>query len=195
MSDIGSVEVRAIASFLKSPHDPEDEDDDVTHTSVSGVTPADLVTGSYLTKAPAKVTNLPPEVTRLSTKVEEVRSSQGEEVSDPRPQPEYDVTYKHRVSAAHVYLPVSSMVMGGAGEEDLVVRVVLPGAHLMEVTLEVTPTDLRLASPTHYLHLHLPRPVHQQKGVATWDPSTHTLTITLPTAHPLLLTPTTTTIH
>ncbi|XP_042224994.1 dynein axonemal assembly factor 6-like isoform X2 [Homarus americanus] len=174
-----------------------------------GVTPADLVTGSYLTKAPAKVTNLPPEVTRLSTKVnpansdllgdiwevEEVRSSQGEEVSDPRPQPEYDVTYKHRVSAAHVYLPVSSMVMGGAGEEDLVVRVVLPGAHLMEVTLEVTPTDLRLASPTHYLHLHLPRPVHQQKGVATWDPSTHTLTITLPTAHPLLLTPTTTTIH
>ena len=77
--------------------------------------------------------------------------------------------------------------MGNIGEEDVVVRVELPGELLTEVTLEVTSTTLNLASPTYYLHLTLPRPVNQRKGVATWDPTTHTLVVTLPTVHPTAL--------
>ncbi|KAK8745583.1 hypothetical protein OTU49_000273, partial [Cherax quadricarinatus] len=116
--------------------------------------------------------------------VEEVRSGQSDEASDPRPPPEYQVTFRHRVSASHIFLPVSV-----AGEEDVVVRVLLPGTLLTQITLEVTSTIFRLASPSHYLHIPLPRPVLQREGVATWDPSTYTLTVTLPTAQCTLLTP------
>lgn len=77
--------------------------------------------------------------------------------------------------------------MGGAGEEDVVVRVELPGELLIDVTLEVTTTTLNLTSPNYYLHITLPRPVNQRKGVATWDPATHTLVVTLPTANPMTL--------
>lgn len=72
------------------------------------------------------------------------------------------------------------MSLGGP-EEDLVVKVELPGVLFTQVTLEVTSDTLTLASPVHYLLLPLPRPVDQRKGVATWDPTTHTLVITLPT--------------
>lgn len=82
------------------------------------------------------------------------------------------------------FLPILLQIsMGRAGEEDVVVHIKLPGELLTEVTLEVTSTTLNLASPTYYLHLTLPRPVNQRKGVATWDPTTHTLVVTLPTVH------------
>lgn len=102
-------------------------------------------------------------------------------VDDPRPEPHYEVTFRERVTPSSVYLPIS---MGQAGEEDVVVRIGLPGELLIEVTLEVTTTTLNLTSPNYYLHLTLPRPVNQRKGVATWDPTTHTLVVTLPTANP-----------
>ncbi|MPD00460.1 Protein PIH1D3 [Portunus trituberculatus] len=101
-------------------------------------------------------------------------------ISDPRPQPQYEVTFRERVTPSQVCLPIS---MGNAGEEDVVVRVELPGELLTEVTLEVTSTTLNLTSPTYHLHLPLPRPVNQRKGVATWDPTAHTLVVTLPTVH------------
>lgn len=82
--------------------------------------------------------------------------------------------------------------MGRVGEEDVVVRIDLPGELLIEVTLEVTSTTLTLTSPNYHLHLTLPRPVNQRKGVATWDPTTHTLVVTLPITNPMtLLQPTT----
>lgn len=42
--------------------------------------------------------------------VDEVMAGHCEEVSDPRPQPKYEVNYRQRVSASHIYLPVSLCV-------------------------------------------------------------------------------------
>ncbi|XP_045620924.2 uncharacterized protein Dnaaf6 [Procambarus clarkii] len=221
MSDEWGVEVRALASLLRSDEDEDDEDEDNTHSAVAELTPGDLAvsttsvisSGSKRTRSSSQVTRSSSQVTRSSSQVtrsssqvtrssaevnidhpdllgdiwevEEVRPGHCWEESDPRPPPEYQVTFRHLVSASHVFLPVSV-----AGVEDVVVRVVLPGTLLTEVTLEVTSTTLRLASPAHYLHIPLPRPVLQRQGVASWDPSTHTLTVTLPTAHSPHLTPT-----
>nr|XP_045620924.1 uncharacterized protein LOC123772068 [Procambarus clarkii] len=207
MSDEWGVEVRALASLLRSDEDEDDEDEDNTHSAVADLTPGDLAvsttsvisSGSKGTRSSSQVTRSSSQVTRTSAEVnidhpdllgdiwevEEVRPGHCWEESDPRPPPEYQVTFRHQVSASHVFLPVSV-----AGVEDVVVRVVLPGTLLTEVTLEVTSTTLRLASPAHYLHIPLPRPVLQRQGVASWDPSTHTLTVTLPTAHSPHLTPT-----
>nr|XP_027229911.1 protein PIH1D3-like [Penaeus vannamei] len=119
--------------------------------------------------------------------VEEVKLGQCVEPADPRPQPEYEVNYRQRVTANQVYLPLSSLAPDGRGEEDLVVRIVLPGDLFTDVNLEVTSSTLRLASPNHLLHLPLPRQVDQRKGVATWDPNAYTLVVTLPvSAQPLL---------
>ena len=61
------------------------------------------------------------------------------------------------------------------------VKVRLPGDALKDVTLEVTSSVLRLASPSYRLHLHLPVKVDERQGVAAWDPATDTLSITIPT--------------
>ncbi|XP_042866372.1 uncharacterized protein LOC122249509 [Penaeus japonicus] len=121
--------------------------------------------------------------------VNEVKLGHCVEPADPRPRPEYEVNYRQRVTANQVYLPLSSLTSDGRGEEDLVIRVVLPGDLFTEVDLEVTSATLRLASPNHLLHLPLPRQVDQRKGVATWDPNTHTLVVTLPVSNQLLLRP------
>ncbi|XP_071551298.1 dynein axonemal assembly factor 6 [Panulirus ornatus] len=198
MSDFTGVDVRALADLLHHSTEDDDPSEETSHRSSSGMTPGDLAGSSstisrrdqtQLTRPTAsKVASAQTDLLGDIWKVEEVMVGHLEETCDPRPQPKYEVNYRQRVSASHVYLPMSSL--GMSGEEDLIVRVELPGDLLTDVNLEVTCNTLRLDSPGHYLHFHFPQPVDQHKGVATWDPTTHTLVVTLPTIHHPLLTPT-----
>uniref|UniRef100_A0A0P4WGE4 PIH1D1/2/3 CS-like domain-containing protein n=1 Tax=Scylla olivacea TaxID=85551 RepID=A0A0P4WGE4_SCYOL len=175
------LDVQALAALLYPRG--EEEDDYEEQSPTKSVTPADLGTNSFKVKQdqhfrqPATDTPGLSSMTHEDAWKEELDDSI---ISDPRPQPQYEVTFRERVTPSQVCLPIS---MGKTGEEDIVVRVELPGELLTEVTLEVTSTTLNLASPTYYLHLPLPRPVNQRRGVATWDPTAHTLVVTLPTVH------------
>ncbi|KAK4313884.1 hypothetical protein Pmani_014817 [Petrolisthes manimaculis] len=169
------VDVRALASLLYSAEDDNDDSDDETKTPHTGTTsPADLSCSSSTSQVRGSTMSI-----KVTNSAEETwDDDDGEEQkTDPRPRPEYEVNYRQRVTANQIFLPMS---LGGP-EEDLVVKIELPGVLFTQVTLEVTSDTLILASPVHYLHLPLPRPVDQRKGVATWDPTTHTLVVTLPT--------------
>ncbi|XP_068226126.1 dynein axonemal assembly factor 6-like [Palaemon carinicauda] len=186
------VDIRALAEILSNPDEDYDEDEEDFKTSKTdrnhkGPTPGAIGRKSHNVR-PSKSHHARDSVDSKRTKdvlgdiwePEEIRPEHCEEQFDPRTKPEYEVTYRQRLSANNVYLPMSNMATNGRGEEDLVVRVTLPGDLLTEVTLEVTSSTLNLASPNHLLHLPLPRSVDQSKGVATWDPSTCTLMVTLP---------------
>ncbi|XP_047492034.1 dynein axonemal assembly factor 6-like [Penaeus chinensis] len=208
-SQVTDLDVRALTALL-SLNDVDDDEVEASRRRKGGqdLTPASLTDITKVSSSRSGTDNANSAGCRESTKtksvsgnkslesllgdvweVEEVKLGQCVEPADPRPQPEYEVNYRQRVTANQVYLPLSSLASNGRGEEDLVVRVVLPGDLFTEVNLEVTSSTLRLASPNHLLHLPLPRQVDQRNGVATWDPNAHTLVVTLPIsahAQPLL---------
>ncbi|XP_066942342.1 dynein axonemal assembly factor 6-like [Macrobrachium rosenbergii] len=196
-----AVDIRALAEILSNP-DEDRYDDDGIEASKSdrkhtGATPGTIGSKSRSSVKPNKSRRARTSAENKRSKdtlgdiweIDEVRPEHCEEQFDPRTKPEYEITYRQRLSANNVYLPMSNLATNGRGEEDLVVRVILPGDLLTEVTLEVTSSTLNLASPNYLLHLPLPRSVDQGKGVATWDPSTHTLMVTLPELDQPLLTP------
>ncbi|XP_064084992.1 dynein axonemal assembly factor 6-like [Macrobrachium nipponense] len=197
-----AVDIRALAEILSNPDEDHDDDDDVEESKSdrknAGATPGTIGSKSHGSVKSSKRRHRArhPAGNRRNKDIlgdiwdiDEIRSEHIEEQFDPRAKPEYEITYRQRLSANNVYLPMSNLATNGRGEEDLVVRVILPGDLLTEVTLEVTSSTLNLASPNHLLHLPLPRSVDQSKGVATWDPSTHTLMVTLPELDQPLLTP------
>ncbi|KAK3881135.1 hypothetical protein Pcinc_014423 [Petrolisthes cinctipes] len=168
------VDVRALASLLYTAEDDSDDETIMPHTGTTS--PAALSCSSSTSQVKGSTMSI--KVTNSAEETWDDDDDDGEEQkTDPRPQPEYEFNYRQRVTANQIFLPMS---LGGS-EEDLVVKVELPGVLFTQVTLEVTSDTLILTSPVHYLHLPLPRPVDQRKGVATWDPTTHTLVVTLPT--------------
>ncbi|KAK7071913.1 Protein pih1d3, partial [Halocaridina rubra] len=200
MADFPSpIDVKKLVQLV-APRTDDDDDDieaSIAHGKKnSGITPASIGynntkpnTFKQTDKNSTSNTKKKDDILGNIWDIEEVQSDQRVEPSDPRTRPKYDITYRQRLSASQVYLPISSAGFKGHGEEDLIVKVIIPGDLLTEVTLEVNSSTLDLASPNYLLHLPLPRSVDQRKGVATWDPTEHTLMVTLPVLDTPLLTP------
>ncbi|XP_031418832.1 protein PIH1D3 [Clupea harengus] len=105
--------------------------------------------------------------------------AQFDDLTDPRPEPEYEIILKQSVGTEDLFLGMSRKDPSSMCCEGMLVRVKLPGTKASEVVLDVKETFLDLRTPTHKLGLHLPHPVHRQEGKARFITEKEELEITL----------------
>ncbi|KAJ8348218.1 hypothetical protein SKAU_G00268070 [Synaphobranchus kaupii] len=110
---------------------------------------------------------------------------QFDDITDPRPQPEYDIVLKQRVRTEDIFLGMSRKDPSSMCCESMVVKIKLPGTKFIEVVLDVKEKFLDLRTPKYKLGLHLPHPVHSQEGMAKFLSEKEELEVTLPMNRPL----------
>ncbi|XP_023690005.1 dynein axonemal assembly factor 6 isoform X1 [Paramormyrops kingsleyae] len=106
--------------------------------------------------------------------------SEFDDIADPRPQPEYDIVLKQHVGAEDLFLGMTRKDPSSMCCEDMVVKIKLPDTNAAEVILDVKEKFLDLRTPKYKLGLHLPHPVHNQKGKAQFIAEREELEVTLP---------------
>jgi len=107
---------------------------------------------------------------------EEVEQQQYKIVED-RPQPEFEVLYKHKVGTEDVFLNKHNM-----GTEDLflLIKIKLPGTQYSEVELDVKEQSIHVQTSKYALNHVLQYPVDKDKGKAQWEADKFLLSVTLP---------------
>ncbi|CAL1579034.1 unnamed protein product [Knipowitschia caucasica] len=110
---------------------------------------------------------------------------QFEDLSDPRPQPEYEVMMKQNVGTEDVFLGLSGKDPSSMSCEALLVKIQLPDTRVCDVVLDVRDTFLDLRTPKYKLGLHLPQPVQSQEGKAQFHSEKQELEVTLTMKRPL----------
>ncbi|KAJ3250944.1 Protein pih1d3 [Chytriomyces hyalinus] len=102
------------------------------------------------------------------------------DVHDPRPQPEYKLTYRQKVTSEDMYLQMSGKTPGIHDSDEVVVTIDLPGVQFSDIVLTCTETSLDMRCPKYKLLLHFPRTVRDQDGNATWNKSRNQLVVAMP---------------
>ncbi|XP_033606499.1 protein PIH1D3 isoform X2 [Cryptotermes secundus] len=92
----------------------------------------------------------------------------GDNSTDPRERPEFDIKYRQAVTPEDVYLQMGGKTTGSASCEDMVVSVQLPGESRGQVNLAVTRERLDVRSPRYCLSLAMPHPVDPDSSRAEW---------------------------
>merc|ERR1711924_400406 len=107
-----------------------------------------------------------------------------DDVDDGRPQPEYEIVFKQKVSPEDMFLGVDPLRHPGISMSDeLVLKVTLPNTKLAEIDLDVRPTCVRILAPKYKLKAQLGETVDENKGNAKWDADKSLLTVSLPIIH------------
>ena len=107
-----------------------------------------------------------------------------DDIDDGRPQPEYEIVFKQKVSPEDMFLGVDPLRHPGISMSDeLVLKVTLPDTKLPEIDLDVRPTFVRILAPKYKLKCQLGETVDENKGNAKWDAEKSLLTVTLPIIH------------
>jgi hypothetical protein len=65
---------------------------------------------------------------------------------DPRPAPEYDISYLQKVSSEDMYLGMSGRTPSIGHSDELILKVKLPGAKLKEIELNCTENTVDLST-------------------------------------------------
>ncbi|XP_051984889.1 protein PIH1D3 isoform X2 [Xyrauchen texanus] len=107
------------------------------------------------------------------------------DITDPRPQPEYEIVLKQSVRTEDLFLGLSRKDPSSMCCDSMLVRVKLPGTRASDLVLDVRETFLDLRTPNYKLGLHLPHPVHKQEGNARFITEREELEITLPMNRPM----------
>merc|ERR1712054_615006 len=107
-----------------------------------------------------------------------------EDEGDNRPEPEYSIAYKQRVTSEDAFLGINGRDPGSHCCEDLVIKIHLEGIDSLEMmSLDVTKNTLRLSTPKNRLAMYLPNEVKDKDGNAQWDSDKNELRLTLPIIH------------
>ncbi|KAM9322916.1 dynein axonemal assembly factor 6 [Pholidichthys leucotaenia] len=124
-----------------------------------------------------------PDVKRNSKDIwseEEVpEGAQYEDVTDPRPQPQYEIILKQSVGTEDVFLGLSRKDPSSMCCEAMLVKIKLPDTKAADVVLDVKDKFLDLRTPKYKLGLYLPHPVHSQEGKAQFFSEREELEVTL----------------
>jgi len=141
---------------------------------------------------PAAAAAPPPPPAKVDTRAiwsaEEIaaaRELQEDDSSDGRRTADYDILYAQSLSSTDALLGLSSALDGDGttrSSKAIVVKIKLPGADAKQISLDVTPTRLKLGSDEYKLFVHLPHTVFDQQGRAQWDARSQTLSVHLPIA-------------
>uniref|UniRef100_A0A8C1PY38 PIH1 domain containing 3 n=1 Tax=Cyprinus carpio TaxID=7962 RepID=A0A8C1PY38_CYPCA len=108
-----------------------------------------------------------------------------DDLTDPRPQPEYEIVLKQSVGTEDLFLGLSRKDPSSMCCDSMLVRVKLPDTKASDLVLDVRETFLDLRTPKYKLGLHLPHPVHKQEGNARFIVEREELEITLPMNRPM----------
>ncbi|XP_003976563.1 dynein axonemal assembly factor 6 isoform X2 [Takifugu rubripes] len=110
---------------------------------------------------------------------------QYEEHHDSRAQPEYEIVLKQTLGTEDLFLGLSGKDPSSMSCEALLVKIKLPDTKAAEVFLEVKDKFLDLRTAKYRLGLHLPQPVHGDRGTARFCGEAQELQVTLPMQRPL----------
>uniref|UniRef100_A0A3P8TVD1 Dynein axonemal assembly factor 6 n=1 Tax=Amphiprion percula TaxID=161767 RepID=A0A3P8TVD1_AMPPE len=116
---------------------------------------------------------------------EVAEGSQYDDLTDPRPQPEYEIILKQSVKTEDLFLGLSRKNPSSMCCEAMLVKIKLPDTKATEVVLDMEEKFLDLRTPKHKLGLHLPHPVHIQEGKAQFFSEREELEVTLLMKRPL----------
>ncbi|KAK7159673.1 hypothetical protein R3I94_005875 [Phoxinus phoxinus] len=108
-----------------------------------------------------------------------------DDLTDPRPQPEYEIVMKQSVGTEDLFLGLSRKDPSSMCCDSMLVRVKLPDTKASDLVLDVRETFLDLRTPKYKLGLHLPHPVHKHEGNARFIMEREELEITLPMNRPM----------
>lgn len=182
MADLSSSNIanlQLLSDMLKPPGNDFSDDDDMPESGAASYNP-----GSIGPKQTSKDTSKQSIYAKKDTKDiwddEEVPSStMFEEDGDDRPQPEYDISYKQKVTSEDMFLGTTGKNPSSACCENLIIKISLPNTKMSEVDLQVKEHVLDCRSPKFKLVLPMPHPVDPESGSAKWDPKDSKLVVTL----------------
>ncbi|XP_018533702.1 protein PIH1D3 [Lates calcarifer] len=110
---------------------------------------------------------------------EVAEGSQYDDLTDPRPQPEYEIILKQSVGTEDLFLGLSGKDPSSMCCEAMLVKIKLPDTKATDVVLDVKEKFLDLRTPKYKLGLHLPHPIHSQEGKAQFFSEREELEVTL----------------
>lgn len=167
--------LQALSSMLNPKEDSSD--DDMPESGPTAYTPASIGP-KKVDKAEDKPMNK-KDSKSIWDEEEIPASTLFEDDDDGRPQPEYDISYKQKVSSEDMFLGSTGKNPSSACCESLVIKINLPDTKMKDVELQVKEHVLDCRSDKYKLILPLPHPVDPDKGSAKFDSATHKLIITL----------------
>ena len=65
-------------------------------------------------------------------------------IEDSRPKPKFEVLYKQKVGTEDIYLGMSGKDVSSNSCDELVLKIILPGAHFKEIALDVKDQSIHL---------------------------------------------------
>ncbi|XP_028833699.1 dynein axonemal assembly factor 6 [Denticeps clupeoides] len=187
MSELSSFQTLQALSDLLTPPCDSDEDDVENVRPSARMGPGHIGPPAVAEKADREVTT--PYEEKNSKNIwedgEVVEGAEFDDLSDPRPQPEYDVILKQSVGTEDLFLGMSRKDPSSMCCESILVKVKLPETKASEVVLDVKETFLDLRTPKFKLGFHLPHAVHHEDGKAKFFSEQGELVITLPMNRPM----------
>ncbi|KAL2076922.1 hypothetical protein ACEWY4_027475 [Coilia grayii] len=105
--------------------------------------------------------------------------SQFDDLTDLRPEPEFEMMFRQCVGTEDLFLGMSGKDPSSMCCEGLLVKVKLPDTKASDVVLDIREKFLDLRTPKFKLGLHLPHPVHQEEGKARFISERQQLEISL----------------
>ncbi|XP_064206346.1 protein PIH1D3 [Anguilla rostrata] len=185
MEGFSSVTNLQALSTLLNPPDEDDEGDSAFVPSTAKLGPGHIGPAKSAESKVATSPYIKDSSKDIWSEKEVAEGAQFDDITDPRPQPEYDIVLKQRVGTEDIFLGMSRKDPSSMCCESMVVKIKLPGTKFMEVVLDVKEKFLDLRTPKYRLGLHLPHPVHSQEGTAQFLSEKEELEVTLPMNRPM----------
>ena len=173
--------IAQLQNLLKDPDETNDSsDDDLDVTTAQKITPGSIAkkhSKKSEAENPAKPIEKNPNDIWDETEVDEKPIV---DLSDPRPQPEYDLNFSQNVSSEDMFLQMGYKNPSTACADNLILRIWLDVNSAKEIDLDVKPEVVDCRTGSHRLTLSLPHPIDEQNSSAKFDLDTSLLTLTLP---------------
>ncbi|XP_062371622.1 protein PIH1D3 [Sardina pilchardus] len=181
MDGLSSVQtLQALSSLLSKRDEDDDYDDFKTVQASAKLCPGNIGPPSSNKHNKEGSSTYAKQNSKAIWDEEEVpEGAQFDDLTDLRPEPEYDIILKQSVGTEDLFLGMSRKDPSSMCCEGLLVRVKLPDTKASEVVLDVKEQFLDLRTPKYKLGLHLPQPVHQREGTARFISESAELEITL----------------
>ncbi|KAM9791516.1 dynein axonemal assembly factor 6 isoform 1-T1 [Syngnathus typhle] len=189
--DVSSINNMKALSALLSPEQGDENDEDYQVSIISHDAPPLAKMGPGHIGPPAKKEKeevsayLKKNSKDVWSEEEVAEGPQYEDITDPRPQPQYEIILKQNVGTEDLFLGLSRKDPSSMCCEAMLVKIKLPDSKAADVSLEVKEKFLDIRTPKYRLGLHLPHPVHQQEGKAQFFSEREELEVTLLMNRPL----------
>ncbi|XP_051944293.1 protein PIH1D3 [Hippocampus zosterae] len=183
--DVSSVQnIKALSALLSSQQEEENDEDYQDLSPYAKMGPGHI--GPPTKKEKEESSVYAKKNSKEVWSEEEVADGpQYDDVTDPRPQPQYEIILKQSVGTEDLFLGLSRKDPSSMCCEAMLVKIKLPDSKATDVTLDLKEKFLDLRTPKYRLGLHLPHPVHHQEGKAQFFSEREELEVTLVMNRPL----------